>query len=615
MVDSTGNIHTFAGTGTGAASTNGATVGDGGPATSAEIDNPQGVITDANLNVYVADSSGGRIRVICVTCGTNSPLDALLATLGVTTPVNGNIYTIAGNGSTAAYSYTVPVLATGVSMTPQKLAFDTGGNLYISDGGSSTNSTSVIWFLDFHTGYLRAIASNAATVCSGASSTYGYAAYGDGCPATQAKFGSNGGNGLGVGTDTLGNIYISDSTNGLVRKVITGLASPSTTTATTNAQPVQIHFIGGDTLAASGLSYSSSEWSLTAPTCTTNHDSSADCLLTSSFTPAVPGLRSTPLTVNSSLGYQTNFALTGTGLGAGATIDPASQISFGAGLSVAGLVTDHAGNVYVSDATSKKVLRFAPSALTQGISATSTTLATLTAPGAIAVDPRGYVYAADTSTGLITQITPAGAVSTLPFTFAAPAGLAVDALNNLYVSDSSAKAVYQINPVSGVERNLNLGTLVTPKGLTIDPSGNLLIADSGAPAIYRFNPSGTRTTVTTSTAAPTAVLTDAAGNLLIADTAHILAVPASSNSSSFTVASLAPSALAIDSAGDLYTGSSGGVLKLIRTQGYVQYAGLRPRRKPFQCLSLGIRLCRSLRSVRPIRRTTAWPQPLPPIAH
>ena len=38
--------------------------------------------------------------------------------------------------------------------------------------------------------------------------------------------------------------------------------------------------------------------------------------------------------------------------------------------------------------------------------------------------------------------------------------------------------------------------------------------------------------------------------------------------------SLAPSALAIDSAGNLYTGSNGGVLELIRTQGYVQYAGL-----------------------------------------
>jgi sugar lactone lactonase YvrE len=351
---------------------------------------------------------------------------------------------------------------------------------------------------------------------------------------------------------------------------------------------VQIHFIAGDTLASSnGLAYTSSEWTLGTPTCSSNGDTTSDCLLTSGFTPAVPGLRSTPLTVNSSLSHSANLGLTGIGSGAGATLDPASQSSFGTNLSVAGLATDSAGNVYVSDATSKNLYRYAASALTQGTSASATMLATLTAPGAVAVDPRGYVYAADTSTGLITQITPAGVVSTLPFTFTAPAGLAVDALNNLYVSDYSAQAVYQINPITGVERNLNLGTLVTPKGLTIDPSGNLLVADPGVPAIYRFNPSGTRTTVTTSATTPTAVLTDAAGNLLIADTSDILAVPASSHSSSFTVASLAPSALAIDSAGNLYTGSSGGVLKFIRTQAYAQFAGPSAPSQAFKMLESG----------------------------
>jgi hypothetical protein len=68
-----------------------------------------------------------------------------------------------------------------------------------------------------------------------------------------------------------------------------------------------------------------------------------------------------------------------------------------------------------------------------------------------------------------------------------------------------------------------------------------------------------------------AALSDAAGNLLVADSADILAVPASSNSSPFTVAGVTSAALAVDSAGDLYTGAAGGVLKLARTQGYVQF--------------------------------------------
>ncbi len=557
VVDATGNIHTFAGNGT-AGST-----GDGAAATAAEINNPQGVIVDANLNVYIADSSGGRIRVVCVTCGTGSPLDALLAKLGIASPVNGDIYTVAGNASTSTDAYTVPVLSTGVSMSPQKLAFDNAGNLYISDGNG------FIWFLDFHTGYLRAIAANATTVCSSHTDVYG-----DGCPATQASFG-DGGNGIGVGADTQGNIYISDTTNGLIRKVVTGLASPSTTAASTTTLPVQLHFIAGDTVASSSaLAFTSPEWSLGKSTCATNGDTTSDCLLTSSFTPAVPGTRSTPLTVNSSLGNTANLALTGTGLGAGSTLDPATQSSFGANLQVAGLVLDNAGNVYVSDTISKKLLRFAPSTFVQGASAASTTLATLTAPGPVAVDPRGFVYVADTSTGLITQISPSGTPTTLALTLTTPAGLAADALNNLYISDSSAQAVYQLNPITGAVRTLAVATLVAPAGLAIDPSGNLLITDPGAAAIYRFNlQSGVTTTVTSSAVKPAAIAIDAAGNLLIGDTAAILAVPASTNSASFTVAGLAPSALAIDSAGNLYTGSKGAVLMLTRTQGFVRFPG------------------------------------------
>jgi hypothetical protein len=151
--------------------------------------------------------------------------------------------------------------------------------------------------------------------------------------------------------------------------------------------------------------------------------------------------------------------------------------------------------------------------------------------------------------------------------------LAVDAQNNIYLSDSSAKAVYQYSGLTGVSKTLSLGTLVTPKGLAIDSSGNLLVADPGAPALYRYNFStNTRSTVTTTASAPTAVASDAAGNLLIADSAAILAVPASSNSTSFTVASIAPSALAIGPAGDLYIGSGNSVFKLVRTQGYVHYS-------------------------------------------
>lgn len=553
VVDVSGNIHTFAGTGTASSS------GDGGLATSATINNPQGVMTDVNLNVYIADSSGAKIRVVCVTCGTGSPLDSLLATLGIASPQNGFIYTIAGGGSSSG---PYPTLATNVSMSPQKLAIDLSGNIYISDGNG------VAWFLDAHSANVRPIAGKTSTNCSAATDNFG-----DGCPATQAVIG-DGGNGIGVGTDALGNLYISDTMNARIRKVITGLASPATATASTTNEAVEMHFIPGDTLAATnGLAYTSSEWSLPTPACATNSDSTSDCLLTSGFTPGVPGARSTPLTVTSAESNTALLGLTGVGLGAGATLDPATQFGFGTGLAVTGVTADNAGNIYVSDSNSSKLFLFTPAAQAQGASATGTALGSFTSPGAVAVDARGYLYVADTSAGTVTQISPPGTAVALPLTFSKPAGLAVDALNNLYVSDSAAQVVYQIDPITGVERTLALGALVSPAGVAIDPAGNLLVSDPGAPAIYRFNfATGARTTVANPAVAPSNALTDAAGNLLIADSATILAVPASANSASFTIASLTPSALAVDSAGNLYTGAAGGVVKLARSQGYVQFA-------------------------------------------
>ncbi len=551
VVNSTGTIQTFAGTGV-ASST-----GDNGLAVAATINNPQGVLTDANDNVYIADSQ--RVRVVCVTCEPGSALYQLLTKVGVAAPQNGFIYTLAGGGSAA---YAGPALANTITMSPQKLAMDNSGNLYISDGAGA------VWFVDSRTAFIRPIAGDTTTNCASSTDSFG-----DGCPATQAIIG-NGGNGIGVGTDTLGNIYVSDTLNVRIRKVSTNLQSPATATGTTTTLPVEIHFIAGDSpAAANALAYVAAEWQLSTPTCTSNLDTTVDCMVNASFTPAVPGARSTPLSVNSSAGNTAFLALTGTGLGAGATLDPASQTSFGANLQVAGLATDNSGNVYVSDANSKSLLRFAPAALTQGASAASTALATLTAPGAVAVDPRGFAYVADTSTGLVTQVSPAGTVTTLPFQFTKPAGLAVDALNNLYVSDSSVQAVYQLSPITGAQRTLALGSLTTPAGLAVDPSGKLLVTDPGAAAVYRYNlQSGVTTTVSSTAVKPSAIETDAAGNLLIADTASILGVPASTNSASFTVAALMPSALAIDAAGNLYTGAGGAVLKLTRTQGYVLFA-------------------------------------------
>ena len=78
-----GDIYTVAGTGTTGFS------GDGGPATSAELDSPRGVTVDGDGNLVVADRGNNRIRVVAASTGTfyGQSMTA------------GDIYTVAGSGT------------------------------------------------------------------------------------------------------------------------------------------------------------------------------------------------------------------------------------------------------------------------------------------------------------------------------------------------------------------------------------------------------------------------------------------------------------------------------------------------------------------------------------
>ena len=78
-----GDIYTVAGTGTGGFS------GDGGPATAAELNSPDGVAVDHAGNLLIADTGNNRVRVVAETTGTfyGKPMTA------------GDIYTLAGTGT------------------------------------------------------------------------------------------------------------------------------------------------------------------------------------------------------------------------------------------------------------------------------------------------------------------------------------------------------------------------------------------------------------------------------------------------------------------------------------------------------------------------------------
>jgi streptogramin lyase len=153
--------------------------GDGGPPTAVSLLNtPNGVAADAAGNVFIADTYNKVIRRV----------DA----------ASGTVTTVAGNGTPGYSGDNGPATAAQLDW-PYGIVVDAAGNLYIAD-----EINSVIRRVDATSGYITTVAGNGTT---------GYS--GDRGPATAAQINDP----YGVTVDVSGNIFISDSRNGAVRRV------------------------------------------------------------------------------------------------------------------------------------------------------------------------------------------------------------------------------------------------------------------------------------------------------------------------------------------------------------------------------------------------------------
>ncbi len=153
--------------------------GDGGPATSALMNNPTSVALDAAGNLYIADLSNSRIRKV-------SPG-------GVISTVAGNeIRGFSGDGG----------LATSASLNlPRGVAFDTAGNLYIAD-----------WLNQ----RIRKVSPGGIISTVAGNGERGFS--GDGGPAISASLNQP----FGIAVDATDNLYIADRFNHRIRKVSPG---------------------------------------------------------------------------------------------------------------------------------------------------------------------------------------------------------------------------------------------------------------------------------------------------------------------------------------------------------------------------------------------------------
>ena len=275
---STGVISTIAGNGTPGYS------GDGGAATSAELNGPEGIAVDSAGNLYIADQNNCALRKVVISTGiittvagvADDPwggysgdggpaIDAELSfPNGVSLDASGNIYiadqynnvirkvtattgiisTVAGSGS-PGYSGDSGVATSAELNFPTDVHVDSAGNIFIAD---------------YNNFVIREVAASTGTITTVAGNgTQGYS--GDGGPATSATFGSL----AFLALDPVGNIYVSDSANEVIRKVTASTGTISTVAGIGTsgysgdgglAIAAQLNSPAGVAVAQAGTSYS-----------------------------------------------------------------------------------------------------------------------------------------------------------------------------------------------------------------------------------------------------------------------------------------------------------------------------------------------------------------------
>jgi sugar lactone lactonase YvrE len=595
-----------------------------------ELGQPYDVAVDSDGNIYFADNTASKVRV-CF---------AKTTTRGGKTYSAGKIYTIVGKGNmcvptstgglTAVPGCSLNTGATGAAFSgfgpinaltadighPTGLRVDSVGNVYIAD-----SSNSVIWYYDFNTQKIRAVAGYGPQQPSSTPSGWfwpgpyrptcdnldlhiaptdpAYATtYGDGCPGAWAKLNSP----QRIALDAAGNLFIAEQSSHVVRMIGSGLlfnAPPATPVTVNNNQTppvnnIQVLYGAGDGPAANGFTTGNNEFKINS-TCGLNPDgtpTSADtCVVAATFTPVQAGKVKNFLNVASNNGKVSQFGLIGNAQGSVAVVDPGTvNVAPGTWNSPQGIAIDQLGNQYIANTATGTVTKNQLPIITG-----------LSAPKAVAVDAAGNVYATDTGNGKLLKLDAAtGVLSTLASGLSNPAGVAVDAFGNVYVSDTGNNKIYRLDVltkqlilVAGDPTVTCSGDSVhngcqplaailnSPSGLAVDSLANLYIADQGSKSIRKIDFQANLITLASGSASmtnPVGVGVDPAGNIYFSDsslhtvnmissatgTLSTLLGVASQSGSSGNTGDLAssfklntPGAIAVDNFGWVYVTDSG----------------------------------------------------------
>lgn len=453
-VDTSGIIHAFAGTNSGGFS------GDGGPATAAEIFSPSTVFADVHGNVFFGDQNNNRIRMI---------------------NTSGIITTVAGNGAHGFSGDGGPATAAEIYF-PQGIYVDNLGNMYIADYGNyRTRMVNT-------SGIISTIAGNG---------SLGY--YGNGVPATNAEL-------LlpeGISIDKSGNMYIADNVNYRVH------------TINTSGIIYTIAGNGYDGFSGDGGQATAAE--LDYPTGVTT-DLSGNVYISDEYNQRVRSVNSSGIIITFA-GDTTVGGFSGDGGPA-----TAAELYYPIGLDFDSVT----GSVYIADAGNNRIRIVNSSGIISTIAGISiggysgdggpATAAELAFPAGVIIDSVGNIYIADESNNVVRKINTSGIISTIagngtsgysgdsgPATAAElyyPYSLAIDKSGDIFIADNLNTVIRKVDPTgvittyagdavkgfSGDGGFADIAELHGPNGITIDTAGNLYVVDNFNNRIRKITP-------------------------------------------------------------------------------------------------------------------------------
>ena len=491
-----GTLTTVAGTGIRGS------LGDFGPARSAQLDGPEAVAVDAAGNLYIADTFNGRIRRV--------------------TP-SGVISTFAGVGSTGLFSGDGgPATAAALSL-PTDLAFDRGGRLYIADFGNSR---------------LRVVTNGVISTVAGRPDGENLA---NGMLAVNARLEGP----TGIAADASGNLYFVEAGLGSG----SGLALSDFKIWSITATGVM------GTLAGNGIPSFSGDGG-PGPVAQLNMpigvaaNSSGGLFFSDSLNQRVRGVSPT--------GAISTLAGNGTAGFNGEVLSPKSALLH----NPHGMASDALGNWYLADTGNNRIREAQPGGNLFTVAGNGNASyfgdnglavrASINQPEGLAVDAAGNVYIADTLDHAIRKVLRDGSIVTIagngsagyagdngPATQARlshPYSVAVDSNGVVYIADTGNSQIRRVDS-QGVISTINTGnSLQDPRGIAVDKAGNLYIADTGNNLVKKLAPDGSLTTIAGNGAccysgdggpalnaqlnAPWGIAVDTAGNIYVADTGN-----------------------------------------------------------------------------------------------